>query len=112
MTTELMEKEMVDSWSAQEKQELPSRYGCELIYERATLDQAKDASLPSDAYLVFYEIDNNMRMDVCRGAKRADIFDLYYDKFGPGTVKQITWGYGRRNPKLWGYKTPESKKRK
>lgn len=112
MNAVLAEKEMADCWSTQEKQELPSRYGCELIYERATLEQAKDSSLPSDAYLVFYEIDGNMRMDVCRGSRRVDIFDLYYDKFGPEVVKKIDWGYGRKNPKLWGYKAPESKKRK
>lgn len=112
MNAVLAEKEMADCWSTLEKQELPSRYGCELIYERATLEQAKDPSLPSDAYLVFYEIDGNMRMDVCRGSRRVDIFDLYYDKFGAGVVKEIKWGYGRKNPKLWGYKAPESKKRK
>lgn len=105
-----MEKEMAD-WTKQEKEELPSQYGCELIYERATLELAKDPTLPLDAYLVYYEVDGNMRMDVCRGSRRVDIFDLYYDKFGPGCLKKITWGYGKKNPKLWGYKAPEKKKR-
>lgn len=107
-----MEKEMADCWTIQEKKELPSRYGCELIYENSSLEQAKDPSLPSDAYLVFYEIDGSERMDVCRGKRRVDIFDLYYDKFGPNVLKKITWGYGKKNPKLWGYKAPEPKKRK
>jgi hypothetical protein len=37
---------------------------------------------------------------------------MYYDKYGPGAVKKIDFGYGRTNPKLWGYKQPEKKKRK
>jgi hypothetical protein len=105
-----MEKEMAD-WTKQEKESLPSQYGCELIYERATLELAKDPTLPSDAYLVYYEVDGNVRMDVCRGSRKVDIFDLYYDKFGPGSLKKICWGYGKKNPKLWGYKAPEKKKR-
>jgi hypothetical protein len=105
-----MEKEMAD-WTKQEKESLPSQYGCELLFEKATLEQAKDTSLPNDANLVFYEVDGHMRMDVCRGSK-VKIFDLYYDKFGPGSVKKISWGYGKTNPKLWGYKAPERKKRK
>lgn len=112
MNPAVMEKQMEDCWSSHEKQELPSKYGCELIYEKASIEQAKDISLPSDAHLVYYEINGNIRMDICRGGKQVDIFDLYYDKFGPRTVKKIIWGYGKRNPKLWGYKTPETKKRK
>ena len=37
---------------------------------------------------------------------------MYYDKFGPGVVKKIDWGYGRVSPKIWGYKSPEKKRRK
>ena len=38
--------------------------------------------------------------------------DLYYDKFGAGVIQKIDWGYGRTNPKLWGYQAPQKKKRK
>jgi hypothetical protein len=37
---------------------------------------------------------------------------MYYDKYGPGTVKKIDFGYGRTNPRVWGYKPKEAKKRK
>jgi hypothetical protein len=50
-------------------------------------------------------------MDLCRGT-RVRIFDLYYDKFGPNAVKKIDWGYGRVNPRLWGYKSSPSKTKK
>jgi hypothetical protein len=37
---------------------------------------------------------------------------MYYDTYGPGTLKKIDFGYGRVNPKLWGYRQPEKKKRR
>jgi hypothetical protein len=101
----------MEQWTQQEKKELPTQYGCELLFERATLEQVKDKSLPSDAYIIIYEVDGNSYMDLCRGTK-VKIFDLYYDKFGPGSVKKIDFGYGRTNPKLWGYKQPEKKKKR
>jgi len=49
---------------------------------------------------------------VCRGRKRADVFDLYYDKYQEKQLKKIDFGYGRVNPRIWGYKPPENKKKK
>lgn len=89
----------------------PATYGCEILFERTTLQQIKDPSLPNDAYIVIYQVDNETYMDLCRGT-RVKIFDMYYDKFGPGSVKKIDFGYGRTNPKLWGYQQPEKKKRR
>lgn len=101
----------MENWSKEEKKELPSQYGCEIIYEKATEFQVKDTNIPSDAYIVVYRVNNETHTDLCRGT-RVRIFDLYYDKFGPGSVQKIDFGYGRMNPKLWGYRTPEKKKRK
>lgn len=108
--TAVAEKEMTQ-WTPEEKKETSSRYGCEILFERATLAQVKDPSLPNDAYLIFYRIENQTYMDLCRG-RRVKIFDLYYDKFGPGSVQKIDFGYGRVSPKVWGYKTPDGKKKK
>lgn len=97
-------------WSDEEKVNLPKKYNCQLIYAQATMVQAKDRSLPKDAYLVYYEdVDGNLNMDVCRSTKRSNIFDLYYDKFR--NVKQISFGYGNVNPRLWGEKKVKEKKR-
>jgi hypothetical protein len=109
--TVVAKEEALVEWTQEEKKNLPPRYGCELLFERTTLQQIKDPSLPNDAYIVVYEIDGNAYMDLCRGT-RVRIFDLYYDKFGPGAVKKIDFGYGRTNPKIWGYKAPDKKKRK
>ena len=90
----------------------PSNYSCEILLEKTSIDQAKDSSFPNDAYLIWYKIEGETFIDLCRGRKRVDIFDFYYDKYGPGVVQKIDFGYGRTNPKLWGYKAKESKKKK
>ena len=90
----------------------PSNYSCEILLEKTSIDQAKDSSFPNDAYLIWYKIEGETFIDLCRGRKRVDIFDFYYDKYGPGAVQKIDFGYGTVNPKLWGYKSPDKKKRK
>lgn len=108
---QVFEKEVILEWTQEEKNTIPPRYGCQIILENTTIEQAKDSSFPNDAYLIWYQVEDKNYMDLCRGT-RTNIFDLYYDKFGPGTVKKIDFGYGRTNPKLWGYKQTERKKRK
>jgi hypothetical protein len=111
-TNNLIEEKVTVEWTPEEKASLPSRYGCDILIENASMEQVKDPSLPTDAYLVFYVIKGNECMDLCRGNKRSSIFDLYYDKFGKNVVTNIDWGYGRVTPRMWGYKSPEKKKRK
>lgn len=94
-----------------ENKVVSSAYGCEILLEKTTVEIAKDSSFPSDAYLICYTIDNKDHIDLVRGT-RVRIFDMYYDKYGPSAVKKIDFGYGRTNPKLWGYKQPEKKKRR
>lgn len=110
--TKVKEKVLKVEWTAEEKKDIPPLYGCEILLENTSLENVKDPSFPTDAYIVVYEVAGNEYMDLCRGS-RVRIFDLYYDKFGPDSIKKIDWGYGRVSPKLWGYKTPtKSKKRK
>jgi len=101
----------MESWSSEEKKNLPPKYGCTILVENATMEQLKDPSWPLDAYIIKYEIENKIFMDLCRGT-RVKIFDLYYDKFGPGVVRDIGWGYGKVNPKLWGYQSKSKNKKK
>ena len=97
--------------SKKEKQVLPHEYGCEVLLEKTTIDKAKDTSFPNDAYLIWYKLEEETHIDLVRGS-RVRIFDMYYDKYGPGAVQKIDFGYGRTNPKLWGIKQPEKKKRR
>ena len=93
------------------KKILPREYGCEILLEKTTLEKANDKSFPNDAYLIWYVDENQHCIDLVRGT-RVRIFDMYYDNYGPTAVRKIDFGYGRSNPKLWGYKQPEKKKRR
>lgn len=104
-------EEVILEWTQEEKLSIPPRYGCQILLENTTLEVAKDSSFPNDAYLIWYIIEEKNYLDLCRGT-RSRIFDLYYDKFGPGVIQKIDFGYGRTNPKIWGYKSPDKKKRK
>jgi hypothetical protein len=89
----------------------PSSYGCQILLEKTTIEDAKDKSFPNDAKLIWYVVEGKTYMDLTRCKKMVDLFDLYYDKYGPGAVQKIDFGYGTVSPKLWGYKQPEKKKK-
>ena len=90
----------------------PSSYGCQILLEKTTIEEAKDKTFPTDARLIWYVVDGKTYIDLTRCKKMVDLFDMYYDKYGPGAVKKIDFGYGSVNPKMWGYKPPEKKKKK
>ena len=104
------EKDMAE-YGKEEITILPGSYGCDILLQDTTLDKVKDPSFPNDAYLIWYNNEGTERLDLVRGS-RVRIFDMYYDKYGPGVVQKIDFGYGRTNPKLWGYKQPEKKKKR
>jgi hypothetical protein len=110
MSTGVKEREMAEKKS-EEKTTNPAIYGCEIVLEKTTLEKVHDPSFPSDANIVWYESEGKTCIDLCRG-KNSNIFDMYYDKYGPGAVKKIDFGYGKLRPNLWGYKPPEKKRRK
>ena len=91
---------------------IASKYGCDVLQEKTTHQVANDKSLPNDAYLVTYIVDGETHMDLTRCKSQVNLFDMYYDTYGPGAVQSISYGYGTVNPKLWGNKAPETKKRK
>ena len=111
MTVVVEEKRKMAEYSRKEKKVLPHEYGCDILLEKTTLEKAKDTSFPNDAYLIWYHENGEDCIDLVRGA-RVRIFDMYYDRFGPNAIQKIDFGYGRTNPKLWGIKQPEKKKRK
>lgn len=111
MTVAVSTEKNMAEYGKEDKVITPFNYGCEILLEKTTIEKAKDSSFPNDAYLVWYIDDDKTCIDLTRGT-RVRIFDLYYDKFGPGSVQKIDFGYGRTNPKIWGYKAPDKKKRK
>ena len=90
----------------------PSDYSCQILQEKTTLEAANDKSLPNDGRLIYYVVDGTEYIDLTRCKKTSQLFDFYYDKYGPGAVKKIDFGFGSVNPKLWGYKKPEDEKKK
>ena len=90
----------------------PSDYWCDIILEKTTQEKAFDRSLPTDAFNVFYIVDGKEHLDVTRSEKMANVFDLYYDRYGKGAVQKIDYGCGTIRPNLWGIKPPEKKKRR
>jgi hypothetical protein len=103
------EKHM-DHWTPAEKETCKTRYGCEIMIENGSYAEVCTKDVPNDAYIIKYMVEDKICFDLTRGGK-LKLFDMYWDKFREN-LKSIDWGYGRHNPKTWGYKSPEKKKRK
>ena len=95
-----------------EKKFDPSVYSCEIILEKTTQEKANDRKLPSDAFNVTYVVEGETRIDVTRSEKMANIFDMYYDRYGKDVVQKIDYGHGTVRPNLWGVKAPSEKKKR
>ena len=74
--------------------------------------EAEDRGLPTDAFNVTYVVEGETRLDVTRSEKMANVFDMYYDRYGKDVVQKIEYGHGTIRPNLWGIKTTPPKKGK
>ena len=101
----------MDSWTPSEKENSKKKYGCEILIENGTWAQVSTKDAPNDARIVTYEVNGLICYDLTKSAKAVNVFDMYWDKFREG-LKDIRYGEGRISPKLWGYKSPEKKKKK
>ena len=90
----------------------PSEYSCEILQEKTTQEKANDRKLPSDAFNVTYIVEGETRLDVTRSGKMVNVFDMYYDRYGKGSVQKIDYGHGTVNPSQYGYKPPEKKRKR
>ena len=111
MTTKTKTEKKVEE-EKQESKIQPSDYSCEILLEKTTEDKATDKSFPTDAYLVRYVENGTQHLDVTRCYKMVNIFDMYFDKYGKGSLESIDFGHGTIKPRQYGYKSPEKKKRK
>tara|TARA_B100001094_G_scaffold11860_1_gene10522 strand:- start:158 stop:430 length:273 start_codon:yes stop_codon:yes gene_type:complete len=82
-----------------------------ILFENCDVDKAEDRTLPNNAFVVEYKVEDVSQYDIALAAKQSEIFDYYYDKFKKDfvTMRQTE---GRANPKLWGIKAPETKKKR
>ena len=113
MTTKVeKEKKLAEPPKKPEDKFDPSEYSCEILQEKTTLEKANDRKLPSDAFNVTYVVEGETRLDVTRSGKMVNVFDMYYDRYGKGSVQNIEFGHGTINPGQWGYKAPVKKVKK
>ena len=90
----------------------PSDYSCEIIQEKTTHEKSLDRKLPTDAFNVTYIVEGETLLDVTRSSKMVNVFDMYYDRYGKGSVQSIDFGHGTVNPSQYGYKPPSKKVKK
>ena len=90
----------------------PSDYSCEIIQEKTTHEKSLDRKLPTDAFNVTYIVEGETLLDVTRSSKMVNIFDMYYDRYGKGSIQRIDFGHGTVNPSQYGYKPPSKKVKK
>lgn len=83
---------------------------CKVVHEKCEKEVAKDKSLPVNSYLVTYLLEDKLTYDIVICNKRADAFDIYWDKYREN-LKSIEWTDGKVNAKTWGYKPPERKRK-
>ena len=97
-------------WSSEDKK-LISSYGCQLLVEDAKGKQLVEKKLPTDTMIITYKVKDKVHQDLVRGPQ-VKIFDLYYDKFGKGSLQNIQYGMGTINPTTWGYQAPQKKRKR
>ena len=97
-------------WTKEEREKLSEKYGTSIIIENGTYEDVRTTQAPNDAYIVKYVHEGSVRYDLTRGTKMS-LFDMYYDKVKQG-LRSIDYGKGNIKPYLWGYKSPQGKKKK
>jgi hypothetical protein len=100
----------MNHWTLQEKETCKTIYGCDILVENGTYAEVCTKEAPNDAYIIKYIVDDKLCSDLTKGSK-VRLFDMYWDKFREN-FKSIDFGYGRVNPRLWGYQSPKTKRRK
>ena len=101
-------KEMV--WTKEERDTLKSKYGTEILVENGSYEDVSITQAPTDAYIIKYVHDDQVRYDLTRGTK-IKLFDMYWDKF-KGGIKSIEYGKGSIKPNLWNYQSTPTRKKK
>ena len=97
-------------WTTEEKGKIKSEYGCEMLVENGSLQDVSSPEYPTDAYIITYTLDDQVKYDLTRGTK-TNLFDMYYDKFKRG-LRDIQYGKGTISPKVWGHRTKQAGKKK
>lgn len=82
-----------------------------ILHKDCDLSVANTRDLPYDSYVVTYIEDGRICYDIVRPRKQMDIFDYYWDNYREDFRPPWRQSEGRVNPKQWGIKTKEGKKK-
>lgn len=84
-----------------------------LIHQDCDPTLADDKGLPTNSYLVKYNVEGTLTHDIVMANKAVDIFDEYYDKYKKDFLR-FDQTEGRLRPNLYGnkQKTDDRKKRR
>ena len=74
-----------------------------VIHAKCEKAAADDPSLPRNAYLVTYVVEDKITYDIVMADGRVDIFDEYWDKYKEG-LQTIDYAKGNVKPSLWNAK--------
>ena len=99
-----------EPWTKEEKESSKTNYACEILVSNGTLADVHTTQAPNDAWVIKYTVDDKTLLDLSRGTK-TKLFDMYWDKFKSG-LKSIEYGKGTVSPKLWGYQSASTSRKK
>jgi len=57
-------------WTTEEAGNIKSVYGCEMLVENGSLQDVSAVDVPTDAYIITYAIDDQVKYDLTRGTKK------------------------------------------
>ena len=99
-----------EPWTKEEKESSKTNYACEILVSNGTLADVHTTQAPNDAWVIKYTVDDKTLLDLSSGT-RTKLFDMYWDKFKSG-LKSIEYGKGTVSPKLWGYQSASTSRKK
>lgn len=82
-----------------------------LIHQDCDPTLASDKGLPTNSYLVKYNVEGTLTHDIVMANKAVDIFDEYYDKYKKDFLR-FDQTEGRLRPNLYGFKPKNEEKKK
>jgi len=82
-----------------------------ILHKDCDLSVDNNRSLPYDSYVVTYIQDGRTCYDIVQPRKQIDIFDFYWDNYREDFRPPWKQSEGRVNPKQWGVKAKEGKKK-
>jgi hypothetical protein len=82
-----------------------------ILHKDCDLSVDNIRSLPYDSYVVTYIQDGRTCYDIVQPRKQIEIFDFYWDNYREDFRPPWKQSEGRVNPKQWGVKSKEGKKK-